>query len=197
MTEITVQKELKQQVSFVQQQANALVVSSEEEMTQAVDLLDAVNKVERSIIERKEAITRPLMTSLASARDLFKPLEVAHAEAKKTIKAKMLEYSVAEEYRVNKERERVAARVEKGTMRVDTAITKLEGIGEVKNTHIGTNAKSSLRTITKVRVTDESLLPREYLIPDIKKITEAALKGKVVIPGVETYQERSIVGSSR
>ena len=190
-------KEYKDQVLFVQKAANSLEIKSPEDMAKGSDLLDAVKKVEASIIERKEQITRPLMTALASARDLFKPLEVGHVEAKKTIKAKMLEYSLAEEERINKEKERVEKRVEKGTMRTDTAIKKMEEIGDVQKSFEGGTGKTSIRTITKVRIVDESLIPREYLVPDMTKITEAVLRQKLTIAGVETYEEKSIVGSSR
>jgi hypothetical protein len=190
-------KEYRSQVSFVQKGADSLTITSPDDMAKASDLLVAVGKVEKAVTERKEAITRPLMTALASARDLFKPLEVGYAEAKKTIKGKMLDYSVAEEERINKEKERVEKRVEKGTMRVDTAVKKLEGIGNAPTSFSGGSSKSSLRTVTKVRVVDESLLPREYLVPDMQKIQEAVLKQKLSVPGTETYEEKSIVGSSR
>ena len=190
-------KEYKTQVAFVQKGAESLVITTQDDMAKASDLLVAVGKIEKAVTERKEAITRPLMTALASARDLFKPLETGYAEAKKTIKGKMLDYSIVEEERINKEKERVEKRVEKGTMRVDTAVKKLEDIGDAPTSFSGDSSKSSLRTVTKVRIVDEALLPREYLIPDIKKITEAVLKQKLSVPGTETYEEKSIVGSSR
>lgn len=190
-------KEYKSQVAFVQKGADNLVIATPDDMAKASDLLVAVGKIEKAVTERKEAITRPLMSALASARDLFKPLEAGYAEAKKTIKGKMLDYSIAEEERINKEKERVEKRVEKGTMRTDTAISKLENIGEAPKSFSGESSKSSLRTVTKVRIIDENLLPREYLVPDLKKITEAVLKQKLSVPGTETYEEKSIVGSSR
>lgn len=189
--------EYREQVSLVQQQANSLTIASDEDMAKGSDLLDVVKKIETAIIERKEQITRPLMTALASARDLFKPLETGHAEAKKTIKAKMLDYTIKEEERIALEKQRVEGRLERGTMRQDTAIKKMEEIGDVKTSFAGSNAKTSIRTITKVRIIDDTLLPREYLVPDMAKIQDAVLKQKLTVPGTETYEEKSIVGSSR
>jgi hypothetical protein len=166
-------------------------------MAKASDLLDAVNRVEKAIIERKEGITRPLMTALASARDLFKPLELGHTEAKKTIKAKMLDYTVAEEERIEKEKARVVARVEKGTMKVETGVSKLETIGTLAKSFDGDSSKTTIRKVTKVRIMDETLIPREYLVPDMTKITEAVLKQKITVPGVDTYEEKSIASRSR
>lgn len=181
--------EYKKQISFIQEQSNVMTITSKEDFDKANEFLSVVMNVEKALVERKAEITRPLMDGLASVRSLFKPLETDHAEAKKTIKAKMLEYSIAEDERIEKEKARVEARVEKGTMRVDTAVRKLENIGEKPTT--------ALRTVTKIRVIDEALIPREYLIPDMDKIKDAVMKQKLTVPGVETYEEKSIVGSTR
>jgi DNA-binding PadR family transcriptional regulator len=50
----------------------------------------------------------------------------------------------------------------------------------------------SFRTIWKYRIDNESLIPRQYLIPDEKKIGAVirANQGKISIPGVTPYEER-------
>jgi len=197
--ELIPQKEVAEynnQISLVVEKAEGLTIVSKEDMVVASDVLDEVKKVEKSIVDRKKEITGPLMTALASARGLFKPLEEGHKEAKGIIKVKMLDYTVAEEERIEIEKERVVKRVEKGTMRVDTGIKKMEGIGDAPKSFEGTNSKTSIRKITKLRITDESLIPREYLIPDMKKLTEAVLKDNLEVPGTETFIEKSIVGRS-
>ena len=186
--------EIKSQISNVQKAANNLTINKKEDMEVGADLLHNVKKVEDYIIERKELITRPLMTALASARDLFKPLELAHADAKKVIKAKMLAFQIEEDDKIEKEKARVIARAEKGTMRADTAAQKLEDIGQSAKKTIGSVGKSSVRVVKKVRVVDETSIPREYMVPNMTMITEAILRQGAVIPGVETYEEKSIVG---
>lgn len=183
----------KGQVLSVQKAANDLVVASAEDMARATDLLSQVKKVKDFITERKEEITKPLMASLASSRDLFKPLELGHIEAEKTIKAKMLSFSIEDEERKEKEKNKIAGRVAKGTMRADTAAGKMENIGSASKNFAGAEAKSSIREVTKMRVTDENLIPREYLVPDMAKLTEAVIKNKIDVPGTETYKEKSIV----
>jgi len=50
----------------------------------------------------------------------------------------------------------------------------------------------SFLEIWKFEITDESLLPREYLMPDEKKIGQVvrATKGTLSIPGVKIYKEK-------
>jgi len=187
-------KEYQTQVSFAEKQATSLIIESEAGMTAGTDLLDELKIVDKAIKERKEAITRPLMTGLASARDLFRPLEVGFKNAKSITKQKMLDYSIAEEERIAKEKARVEARVEKGTMRVDTAVGKMEGIGENKKSFEGTDSKTIIKKVTKIRITDESLIPREYLVVDMQVLTKAVVRERIEVPGVETYLEKSIVG---
>lgn len=186
-------KEYETKVLAVQQAANEFTVSSPEDMERGADMLHVIKKIEDSIITRKEAITRPLMAALSSAREMFKPLELGHAEAKKTIKGKMLVYQVAEEERVAADKAKIEGRVERGTMRADTAIKKLNEMEEAPKSATGSVGKASVRTIVKIRISDESLIPREYLVPDMTKITEAVLRGNQTIAGVERYEEKQIV----
>lgn len=195
-TEIVVPKEMaeiKSQVMLVQQSANELHIENQDHLTQATDILHNVKQIKKLITEKKEEITKPLMSSLARVRDLFKPLELGYSDAEKVIKSKMLSFQIEEDERIEKEKARIANRVEKGTMRADTAINKLEAIGEAPTKTQGEVGKSSIRVIKKVRVVDESLIPREYLSVNMTMITEDALRNGVIIPGVEIYEEKSIV----
>lgn len=182
--------EYRSQILAVQRTANEWEIKEAKDFENGADMLHQVKEIETIITTRKEDITRPLMQALASARDLFKPLELGYADAKKVIKAKMLAYQIEEEERIKKEEERIAKRVDKGTMRADTAAGKLEALGTAPTSVAG---KVSTRTMTKVRIIDETVIPREYLVPDMVKITEAVLRQKVEIPGVEKYEEKVLV----
>lgn len=194
MIEQTELTEIKTQVSSVQEAANALKVENQEDMNRATDALHNVSKAEKYVVEKKEAITRPLMKSLSAIRDLFKPLETNLADAKKIIKGKMLAWQIEEDDRITKEKERIAKRVEKGTMRPDTAAGKMEAVGEAPVKSTGEVGKSSIRTVKKVRVMDETMIPREYLLVNMTAITEAVIKKGIDVPGTETYEEKMIVG---
>lgn len=168
--------------------ANELVIQTDADMESAADVLSKIKKVGKLIKERKEQITQPLNDALKSARGLFAPLEQNHEEAERVIKNKMLAYQreVADRNRI--EQERVAARVEKGTMKQETAVAKIESQQEVKKQAEGKVGKVTTRKITKYRVVDETKLPREFLIPNISKINEA-LKAGQEVSGAESYQE--------
>lgn len=63
---------------------------------------------------------------------------------------------------------------------------------------IETPAGISYRDVWKYRITNEHLVPRQYLSVDDKKISGIvrALKNEAKIPGVEVYCEKSVAGRS-
>lgn len=183
---------VKREVITVQKAANDFQITSDTDLAMSADILKQITEGEKLMTSRKEEITRPLMTSLSSVRDLFKPLELGFADAKKTIKSKILAYQIEQDEKAEKERAKIAAKVEKGTMRAGTAAGKMESIVDSAKSVEGASGKLSVRILQKVRVVDEYAIPREYLVVDMTKITEAVLKQGITIPGVERYEEKSI-----
>lgn len=186
-TELVIPPEAKQSVLTAQQQANILKITNPDQADDAAILLRTIKDYHKSLIARKEEMTRPLMKSLASIRDLFKPLEGDLLDAEKITKGKLLAFQIEEEERIAIAAKKVTDRVDRGTMRPDTAAEKLGVIGEVKKVK-----GIQTRTLTKVRVVDEALIPREYLVPNMVAITEAILHRNEQIPGVEKYEEKSL-----
>ncbi len=176
------------QIALLQGKATALAVTHPDHLSEAADLLGLIKSAEGAITDRKTEITRPMMAALASVRDLFRPMEDGLDTAKKLIKAKVVAYQTIQEEKQRVERERIAARVAKGTMKEETAVRKEMEREELPKT-VG---KMQTRTITKVRVVDEWLVPRMYLVPDMAKITEAVLKKGIAIDGVEKYTEKIV-----
>lgn len=181
-------QETNKQVMDLQKAANLLTIKSPDDLGTASDLLELIKNAERSVVSRKEEITRPLMRGLSAVRDLFKPVELGLDNAKKIAKAKVVAFQTLEEQKNAEEKAKIEARVEKGTLKLETGLKKLAEVGDVPKT-VGA---IKMRTLTKVRVVDETLIPREYLVPDMTKITEAVLRQNISVPGVEKYQDKIV-----
>ncbi len=182
---------MKQQATKALNAANELSITSNEEMVKATDLLSKMKTVARMIKERKEEITKPLTEALNSARDLFKPIESNLADAEKVVKTKMLSWQDEEDKRIEAAKAKVMDKVEDGKMSAEKASGKIEQIGEVQTSVRGKVGSVSTKIIKKYRVTDETKIPREFLTPDMVKITEA-LKAGQAVPGAEMYEEKTI-----
>lgn len=172
-------EETNKSVSLFQDHAAALVIESPDDAKAATEFLTTIKTYKKELTARKEEITRPLMAGLASVRDLFRGPEAALDASEKVTKGKMLAYDAV----VEAEKDRIEGMVEKGTMRADTAVKKFDDLKE---------SKMKVRTVTKVRIVDENLIPREWMIPNMPLITEAVLKKGFEITGVEKVQEKII-----
>lgn len=170
----------------LQQTAHTYQVSSSADIERGEELLREIKRFENRFTDEKGLITKPLMKGLSAVRDLFKPLESGLSDAKKIIKEKMLAYTIEQDEIIAAQQAKIESRVEKGTMRADTAAGKLEAIDASK-------VKSNVRTVVKVRVVDEDSIPRQFMMPNLPLITEGILRHGEVIPGVEKFEEKSIV----
>jgi hypothetical protein len=182
---------VKTQATKAYNAAQELTITTPEEMVIATDHLSKMKTVAKMIKERKEAITKPLNEALSSARDLFKPIESNLADAEALVKRKMLDYNDKVEREQAEKQAKIAKSLEDGKISEKTAIKKMEAVPEVQNSVQGKVGAVSTKLIKKYRVVDESKLPREFLMPDMGKITEA-LKAGQTVAGAEMYEEKII-----
>jgi hypothetical protein len=174
--------------------ANELVVESQDDMLHATELLSKINKAGDMIKAQKEAITKPLNASLAAARELFKPLELIKAEAKSIVSRKMIDFQTKFEAERAAQEAKIVARVEKGTLKIETAVRKVEALEKVENKVEAVSGSVTFKEVRVTKVIDENLLPREYLEVNMVKVRKDALAG-VQIPGVVVEIEKQLSNS--
>ena len=182
-------KVIKQKVGRALSIAQEITIQDEKTLADGIDFLKKIKTTGKIIKNQKEKITKPLLQAIKEARAMFKPIEDNYSEAERIIKGKILHYNIVQEEKRKEKEAKLAARVEKGTMKAETAVKKIEEIPEVKNE--GKVGKVSTRTVKKVVIEDESKLPRKYLIPNQSLIRQDALKG-IKIDGVEIKEEKII-----
>lgn len=213
MTETKELAPLKAQMTKLESQVNALVITNAEENIQAIELKAKLKSMGQTIKERKEEITKPLNAALKSARELFAPLETQFENAEGAVGKKLLDYkrkvdaeARAEEERIAKkleeDRKKLEAEVEAGKITEEKAEAKLElkeqkaenkldSLETVDKTTRTAHGQVQFRKIKKVRITDEKLIPRNYLVVDMVAVRRDALAG-VQIPGAEVYEEETV-----
>lgn len=180
---------LKGQVTRLESQTQAVTISNAEEMTNAIDLVKRLKETGSAIKSKKESITKPLNEALKQARALFAPIEEQFESAERILKGKILAYESEVSKKAQEQEQKIADRVEKGTLRIETAGKKMDEIERVDKTVQGERGEASFKVVRKVRIIDMALLPREYMIPDEVRIRKDALNG-VIIPGTEIYEEK-------
>ena len=204
-TEVTVPKESVKEVSIFEKSADDLKITNNTDMETAADLLGSVKKMQKSLKTKEDDAKRPFQDTLNGIRAAYKPINADLSAAESTIKGKVVDYRKKEAAAAEEKKNKIEARVGegKGKLKVQTAINQISNVDQGKSeAHIDTGSSSmTVRMIKKVRITDESLVPRDYLVVDTTKVKAAAVKihdlkkeGVAVeqIPGVEVYEEESI-----
>ena len=182
----------KQQASKALSAAQALAINDNEGLVAGTNLLGKIKAAQKLITAKKQAITKPINEALREVRSLFATLENNISEAEGIVKNKMLVYEEAVSAVAEAKEAKLAMRVEKGTMRFDTAQAKIETIERVGTTR-ATNGGVQFRVRKVAVVTDISKLPLEYLVPDMVKINQAIKAGKT-IPGVTIEERKEVAG---
>lgn len=161
-----------------------IVITSQEEYDATYEIGKKVATLLKNIDTKEKSITKPINDSLKEIRNLFKPFKTQVETVSDELKKRRQIFIQAEEEKKRIEEERIAKRVEKGTMREDTAVTKLATIEETK-----TDTRGGMTSVLRVKVLDIKLIPAEYLIVDESKIKSAYREG-VTIEGVECFYEK-------
>ncbi len=178
-------EEQRSRVTALQRASQMFEVVIPEDMRRGEEFLRDIKHVAKVVEEYKTTLTRPLMNDLAKVRDLAKPFELSLVEATKLVKAKMLAFTIAQEEVAQLEAAKIETKVEKGLMRADTAANKLAVINDSKPV-------ANTSTTQKLSITDESLIPREFMVVDRVAVTKALWAG-VTVPGAELIKVRNII----
>ena len=112
----------KSEASQLEKNANELSITSPEENAIAIELKAKLKSTLKNVESRKEEITKPLYEALKSARALFAPIEDMFKNADTIVGRKLLAYKQKVEEENRKKEAALAARVEKGTMKIETAV---------------------------------------------------------------------------
>src|SRR6266545_2517373 len=141
-----------------------------------------------TIEAKRTAITKPLNAALKQVNDMFRPMKTALEDAEKTLKRRIAGY--LEQKQLDNDRAIATAAAAATPVEASTALAAVS--------HVEAPRGVSIRYMWVATVTDASLIPRQFLMPDMAKIVDAVRNsdGKIQIPGISVHQE-PIVSSRR
>lgn len=176
--EITV---LERQVSPVVSQASQLSITSTELLTSASELREKIKEVQNQVANDKELLYRPIKDALDEVNSRYAPFEKPLAEALKIVNSKMSAYQTALVAKQRADEAKIAARIGegKGKLKIETALNQIDAL--LKPATLEMTGFTQKPTLV---ITDESLIPREFMTPNEPAILLALKEGKVV-PGAE------------
>ncbi len=180
---------VREKVKGMQAMIDASPVTNDAELAAVTDHIRNIKALAKIIKEKKDKFVAPAKAIVLEAKAAFDPLLKECEDAEAILKGRASKYMLAVEDERRKEEAKIAARVEKGTLRPETAIKKMEALPDTPKT-VRTDTGSGLRMSKRkvARITDPSLIPDEFWVVDEVRVRREALErekyGKEPIPGV-------------
>ena len=177
---VLIESQLKKADSAV----TSVVVNNQESYDAAIVVGKKLSALKKKIEEDEKSITKPINDSLKIIRDKYRPYKDSVERLIDDVKSKMKAWYEEEAKKKAIAEERIAKRVEKGTMKETTAVNKLANMETAE-------AGGAMTSVLKVRVTDWRLVPEQFLELKETEVKKAIRAGEVV-PGVDGYYEKSV-----
>lgn len=177
---------LKEEVSPVIAKALEITISCKKDMATAVEYLSKLNKIADRIKEEKDKVLGPLNEARKAEMARWKPVEVMYEKGIEYIRSEMSHYQTEEIKKQKEDEAKLAARIGegKGKIKFETAMRKMNEIDKPEDNVVTDSGSVKFRETKVLKIVNEKIIPREYLLVDERKITEA-LKAGVMVAGCE------------
>lgn len=185
----TIDKKMATLVSKQEQEANELVIKDLEDMKYATTILSDVNRMADKLEEERTKLTVPLNATLKEINSRYKPFSTMLSNAVSTIRTKMMEAQKRFDAEADAKREKLMDRVERGTMKVETAVSKMEDIPDANAKVLTDSGAVQWVTVKKLVIVDAKKIPREYLDINEARIKDA-LKNGIMVEGAKLVEEK-------
>lgn len=186
----------REKIAGMKRALEAVAITSDEDVAKAADFLKGVKKLATFIKEQKDKLVKPAKAIIAEAGEKYDPYVKECQNAEVVIKQRVQKFLDEKEAKRRLDQQRIADRIERGTMKPETAVRKMEEIGDEKKT-ISTGSAGIQRVVRKVAViVAPELIPDEFWVVDEVRVRREALARHTAnleqIPGVEIREESTI-----
>lgn len=179
-TLITIQKNVKPILS----KGQSIKITDEPSLREANEILSLANTKLKEITALRKEDCAPYKQKINDIEVVYEPAEDALSALIKDIRGQMSAYQT-EQLRIQQaEEEKIAAKAAKGTIRLDTAVRKMDEVEKPVAKVVGAAGSLRFRADKKLKIVNEKLIPRPFLVPNEALILEH-LKAGTPVPGCE------------
>jgi len=176
---------IKGHTTRLQAQVDSLEVNDDESMELAGDLRSKIKQYERAMAKEKKEWLDPINVLRTKVFGVFRPFEAQVDEAIKKVDSKIIAYQIYKEEEARKIEAKLQARIEKGTLKPETALRKMGEVDVPDSMITSEHGKTIVREHRDIEVVDIGKIPREWLVPDYVAIRQAVLTENKIVPGVK------------
>lgn len=177
---------IKEEVAPIIARARSMTIVDEATMAHTVELLSQANKALDAIKLESDKVILPAKEIIEAENNRWKATVTALKEVVLNLRTKQGAYQTEKTRIATIEKQKIADRVGdgKGKLQPETASKKIGEVAVPAKHVVATSGSLSFRATQKLKVTDEKLIPREYLIVN-ETFVLASLKAGKRIPGAE------------
>lgn len=203
------------EVASLTDQVIGFEVTDADSYERGAEVLRSIKTMYNEVETKRKSITSPLDQAKRQVMDLFRPFTDSLASAERTLKKRMIGWKNEQERIAREEQRKAEEAARKERERLERQAAKAEAEGRAARAEVlrdraeftvpaapapATPKVSGIadRKVWRFEIVDAAKLPREYLVPDEKRIggVVRALKGDTNIPGVRVYEE-AVLGARR
>lgn len=168
------------------------VIKDGNDFNHAVEVLSQLNRRLDEVTAEKEKVTKPLNEALRAERARFKPYEDKLLGAIDAIRKAMSTYQTRLLQLQKSTAEKAAKDVSSGKVTIDTAVRMMDTHKAITGTVSTSSGAVQFRTDKVVRITDVTILPKSYMMPDVVEIKRSLMSG-VRVPGAVLEEVQTVV----
>lgn len=191
-------------------------IKDEKDLELVAEKIKQVKTMLKFVEQEKKKLTDPAKAIVKEAGEKYDPFIKECQNAEETLKHRAKTFMVAQAEATAAKQAKIAAKVEAGTMKPETAVKKMEALPEAKKTvtaESGAGLRLSKRKVAKFDVEEQkkmlslvmgtiggdtaaNMIPAEYWIIDEVRVRKEALarekEGEEQITGVKVVEENDI-----
>ncbi len=172
-------------------------VTDDKSLEVVADKIKQVKVLKKFVEQEKDKFVAPAKAIIAEAKEKYDPYIKKCDNAEIVLKQRAKTYMLEQEASRKKDEEKIAAKVESGYIKLETAVAKMEQLPEISKT-VRTDTGSGLRMSKRrvAKITNPDLVPDEYWVIDEVRVRREALQrdkeGAEQIPGVTIEEETDL-----
>lgn len=165
--------------------AEKVVIKTDADQENVVKALVGIENEEKRIDEQRKFFTNPLNEQVKKINAMFKPFVNGLGAAADILRKKMSGYQNAIAAKADKARDKALSDLKSGKIKnVETAVAQIAKVKEPDKTVRSEAATVTYKDKIGFEISDAAAIPREYLMPDEKKILKVVQAG-MEIPGIK------------
>jgi hypothetical protein len=191
--------------------AESMSVTTADEYQAAADEVMAIKSKWKEIEDARKALKQPVDEAAKRIQSFFKPPLDFLARAENIIKRKMVSWKSEQDRIAREEQRKAEEKARKERERLEREAAKAAAAGREERAEVLRERAEvvvsapvapvapkvsgiSERSVWKFEIVDAAKIPREFLMPNEKRIGEyvRAMKSDATIPGVRIFEETSL-----